>query len=232
MTRLQRIRSLARLHPWFAVVGVTVLAIWLIELVSIVSGAPTHRFLLWNLFLAWIPLPLAAGAYVAQRLGFGLPVLAPLLIGWLLFFPNAPYIVTDLIHFGGLNRGIPAELDLATLVVAASAGLLVGFASLYVVQRVVGRRYGLATSRASVVAVLVLSSFGVYLGRVLRWNSWDAFADPSGILTDVATRLVHPFAFREAWMGIAVFAVLLLVTYAYAVRLAIRPLARADRRSS
>ena len=223
MTRLQRIRSLARLHPWFAVVGVTVLAIWLIELVSIVSGAPTHRFLLWNLFLAWIPL---------QRLGFGLPVLAPLLIGWLLFFPNAPYIVTDLIHFGGLNRGIPAELDLATLVVAASAGLLVGFASLYVVQRVVGRRYGLATSRASVVAVLVLSSFGVYLGRVLRWNSWDAFADPSGILTDVATRLVHPFAFREAWMGIAVFAVLLLVTYAYAVRLAIRPLARADRRSS
>jgi len=231
MNRLQRIRSLTRLHPWLTVVGVTALAVGLIELVSIVSGAPTHDFLLWNLFLAWIPLPLAAGAYAAQRLGFGLPVLVPLLVGWLLFFPNAPYIVTDLIHFGELNRRIPAELDLAILIVAASAGLLVGFASLYVVQRVIGRRYGLAASRASVAAVLLLSSLGVYLGRVLRWNSWDAFTDPTGILADVSTRLAHPFAFREAWLGIAIFAAFLLVTYASTLRLAIRPLSSVRRGS-
>lgn len=231
MVQLRNARDLARSHPWVAVLAATALTVGLVELVSITSGAPSHRFLLWNLFLAWIPLPLAAGAYVAQRLGLGLPALVPLLGAWLLFLPNAPYIVTDLIHFGELNGGIPAELDLATLIAAAAAGLLVGFASLYIAQRVIGRRYGPAASRLTVIAALVLASIGVYLGRVLRWNSWDALAHPEGVVSDVLTRIANPLVFHEAWAGIVVFAVFLLASYAYVVRLAIAPVRPETRRA-
>ena len=166
--------------------------------------------------------PLAAAAYMAQRLELGLPTIVPLLAGWLLFFPNAPYIVTDLVHFGELGGSIPAELDLATLIAAAIAGLLVGFASLYVVQRVIWHRYGRLAARASVVATLLLASMGVYLGRVLRWNSWDAFANPQSVIADVLTRVANPLAFQQTWAGIGLFAAFLVATYAYALRLARR----------
>jgi uncharacterized membrane protein len=228
MPPIHRSRELARAHPWLAVLGATALAVALVELVGALSGGPVYRFLLWNLFLAWVPLPLAAAAYVAQRRELGLTTIAPLFVGWLLFFPNAPYIVTDLIHFGRLGDRVPAELDLATLVAAAVAGLLVGFASLYVIQRVFWRRYGALAARAVVVGALVLASVGVYLGRVLRWNSWDAIASPKGVLADVLTRIVNPLDFQEAWAGIGLFAVFLVISYASLLRLAGRGLPASD----
>ena len=163
MSQRHHLHALFRAHPWLVVLAATVLAVGLVELVGTLSSSPTHRFLLWNLFLAWVPLPLAAVAYVAHRLGFGLAAIAPFLAGWLLFFPNAPYIVTDLIHFGELNSQIPVELDLATLVAAAVAGMLVGFTSLYVVQRLITDRYGRAAGWILVLVALVLASVGVYI---------------------------------------------------------------------
>ena len=198
----------------------TALAVGLVELVSTLSSSPTHRFLLWNLFLAWITLPLAAAAYVAHRLGFGLAAIAPFLAGWLLFFPNAPYIVTDLIHFGELNSQIPAELDLATLVAAAVAGMLVGFTSLYVVQRLITDRYGRAAGRIVVLVALVLASVGVYIGRALRWNSWDALGSPENVAADLLTRVANPFVFGQISVGVATFVAFLLVSYGLALRLA------------
>ena len=220
MRRHERLREHARAHPWIAVAAATALTIGLVELVSAVSGTLGYQHLLWNLFLAWVPLPLAGAAYVAHRRGAGLRTIAPLLLGWLLFFPNAPYMVTEIIHFGELRAVIPAGLDLATLVAAAIAGLLVGFASLYVVQRVVGHAYGPPAARAAVLLALVLASVGVYMGRVLRWNSWDAIASPKGILADMFTRLTNPLVFYEAWIAIAMFAAFLTIAYVVVLRLA------------
>ena len=214
------LRERIRARPWLAVGGATALAVGLVEVVSLLSGTLGYQHLLWNLFLAWIPLPIAGAAYVAWRRRAGVPTIAALLLAWLLFFPNAPYLVTELIHFGELGSRVPAELDLATLMTTAIAGLLVGFASLYVVQRVIGHLYGRLASQAVVVLALGLASVGVYIGRVLRWNSWDVVTSPDGIAIDMLTRIANPLTFIEAWVGIAGLATFLLIGYAVSVRLA------------
>lgn len=220
MRLLRNVRERARARPWAAVSAASFITIGLVQLVSIVSGTLDYQHLLWNLFLAWIPLPLAAAAYVAWRRDLGLPLIVSLLGAWLLFFPNAPYLVTELNHFGELGSSVPAELDLATLVMTATAGLAVGFASLYIVQRVVGHLYGLHASRATVVVALVLASVGVYMGRVLRWSSWDALTSPEGVIADLSVRIANPLVFYEAWFGIAAFALFLFVSYRSLLRLA------------
>jgi uncharacterized membrane protein len=99
----------------------------------------------------------------------------------LLFFPNAPYIVTDLKHIG-IGGGIPILYDVLLLSAAAWTGLLLGLTSLFLMHRVARRFLGVVNAWAVVVGVLTLSSFGIYLGRVQRWNSWDVFTQPGALL--------------------------------------------------
>lgn len=209
-------------HPWATLVLAILTAVALVESVSLLTGEATHRFLLWNLFLAWVPLPLALAAYLGHRRGLTVAAISPLLAAWLAFFPNAPYVVTDLIHFGHLNASLPRPLDLAVLVTAAAAGMLVGFASLYLVQRIVAERAGCRWGRAFVAGTLVLSSFGVYVGRVLRWNSWDAVTRPRPLLADIATRVANPLAHPLAWGGTLAFALFLFAAYGTALAAARR----------
>jgi len=141
------------------------------------SGTNDYGFLVWNLFLAWIPFGLALAVYDGHRRGrlrLGLAAL------WLLFFPNAPYIVTDFVHLGNLG-GAPLWYDLILTAAFAWSGLALGFASLLLLQTVVRARFGARRSWEFVGATLALASFGVYLGRFLRLNSWDFFLQP-GVL--------------------------------------------------
>src|SRR5262249_40204331 len=127
------------------------------------------RFLLWNLFLAWIPLLLALALYDLYRRGSRSTLFAPIGALWLLFLPNAPYIVTDFIHLDALRR-TPLWLDGITLSAFAWTGILLGFVSLYLVHAVVRHRFGARVGWEAVLVALALTSAGVYLGRVLRWN--------------------------------------------------------------
>jgi len=137
----------------------------------------TFVFLLWNLFLALIPfgistmLGISAGPLRGRLL---LPVGAV----WLLFFPNAPYILTDLFHLEP-RSGVPYWYDLGLILSCAWNGLMLGYASLLEMQNLVRRRLGAGLGWAFVMVALVLSSFGIYLGRYLRWNSWDVLTNPS-----------------------------------------------------
>jgi uncharacterized membrane protein len=100
---------------------------------------------------------------------------------WLLFFPNAPYIVTDLKNIGVVG-GIPILYDVLLLSAAAWTGLLLGLTSLFLIHTVARRLLGDSNAWALVVGVLAVSSFGIYLGRVQRWNSWDVFVRPGTLL--------------------------------------------------
>lgn len=139
----------------------------------------------WNLLLAWVPFVLALVVYVRSRGGMSRAVLAALGGLWLLFFPNAPYIVTDLKHVGS-GRGIPILYDVLLLSAAAWTGLLLGLTSLFLMHAVARRLLGAVSAWALVVGVLALSSFGIYLGRVQRWNSWDVFVRPEALLGEIA----------------------------------------------
>jgi len=146
-------------------------------------------YLVWNLFLAWIPLGLAVAAHRIHtkvgRSSFKFWILSAL---WLLFLPNAHYIITDLIHLRP-RPAIPIWVDMMLIVSFAWTGLLLGFLSLHLIHQLVTRRRGKFLGWIFVLAVLCLTGTGIYIGRFLRWNSWDVFVNPTGLLTD----LVHAF---------------------------------------
>jgi uncharacterized membrane protein len=165
-----------------------------------------HTSIAWNLVLAWVPFVIALIVYIRAS-STSVPTLAGLSILWLLFFPNAPYIVTDLKYIGP-DAGIPVLYDVLLFSAAAWTGLLLGLTSLYLMHGVARRFLGVVNAWAVVVGVLVLSSFGIYLGRVQRWNSWDVFTRPGALLGDAAQGLhARPLALT------VLFASFLLATY-------------------
>lgn len=157
------------------------------------AGYPYFRFLVWNLFLAWVPLVIAFVLMALDRRSTGRWLLVPVGVLWLLFLPNAPYIFTDLIHLGRLP-GAPLWFDMVLIGTFAATGLVLGWVSLAVVQGIVSRRVGTGAGWLMATGVLVLCTVGVYLGRVHRFNSWDALLDPSSLLEVVGSRLADPWA--------------------------------------
>jgi len=117
------------------------LALYVVRVVY--TGELTHFFLNWNLFLAWIPLLCAVAAYGMQALRSKLRYAAalPCAAVWLLFFPNAPYLLTDLLHLSA-GEGAPAWFDLVMILSFAWTGLLLGFVSLYLMQDLVSQALG------------------------------------------------------------------------------------------
>ena len=145
-------------------------------------------FLVWNLFLAWIPWIVAV--YLTKR---DWPTWVLLAGGalWLLFFPNSPYIITDLFHLRPRN-GIPQWFDLVLIMSFAWTGLLFGLGSLYRIQYHLLDRLGKRWSIAITGVILLLTSYGIYLGRFLRWNSWDLFTRPQELFMDVVDPVLSP----------------------------------------
>jgi uncharacterized membrane protein len=180
--RLATIGSLLALSA-FAVLAVVV-RVWY-------SDSQDGVFLVWNLVLAWIPFALALLVYDGSRHGANPVSLVACSALWLLFFPNAPYLITD---FKWLEHweGAPVWFDVVVLSAFAWTGLALGFASLYLVHAVAARLLGTLTAWVLVPCVLTLASFGIYLGRFERWNSWDVLSDPQRILGQLPEALVAP----------------------------------------
>jgi len=155
-----------------------------------VVGSKGYGFLAWNLFLAWVPMGfvwLAARWRVAH-----VGLFAVALVGWLVFFPNAPYVLTDLMHLR-TTRGAPLWLDVLVVGSAAATGLLLGLVSLARAHDLVAERSGRPRlAWLAVVAVVYLTAVGVYLGRFQRWNTWDLLRKPDEILVDAWTTLTEP----------------------------------------
>jgi len=149
------------------------------------AGAATYTFLIWNLFLAWIPYLAALKVQRMQRTGaHRISVLIGLLV-WLAFLPNAPYIITDFVHFRHLPP-VPLWYDLVLLFAAACTGLLLGLLSIYEVHRVLNNWFSKTFAAFAILAAIGLAGFGVWLGRFQRWNSWDIVTRPDALLRDIA----------------------------------------------
>jgi uncharacterized membrane protein len=170
--------------------------------------ATDFRFLVWNLILAWVPLILALVVYDGYRRSGALLWLTPFLALWLLFLPNAPYIVTDFVHLTPDSRA-PLWFDGVELSAFAWTGMLLGFVSLYLVHAVLRHRFGAPAGWLVVLSVLALASVGVYLGRVKRWNSWELLTQPSAKLAQVHAHLADPASLAQAF-GVTVIVTLLL----------------------
>lgn len=147
-------------------------------------GSHHQMYLVWNLFLAWLPLAFAlAVCWLGER---GRPRRWPFLAaatGWFFFFPNAPYILTDLIHLGSKAQRFYWP-DLVLILLFALTGLSLGFVSLFLMQRIVTHRFGWVGGWLFAASMAALSGFGIYAGRFLRWNSWDVFLSPVTLIDE------------------------------------------------
>ena len=177
------------------------------------TGNIRYAFLAWNLFLAWLPLVfalLACDKYSeGARRNWHFRGLAA---AWLLFFPNAPYIFTDVIH---LTTGYYQHfwVDLMLILLCAVTGLVLGFLSLYLMQSVVMRMVGRLASWGFIAGVAGLSGFGIYLGRFLRFNSWDVLVKPVALYRGIGAWAAQPFAHANAFAFPALFAAFLFTSY-------------------
>jgi uncharacterized membrane protein len=176
------------------------------------ASNPDNLPIAWNLFLAWIPFVLALIVYDRGRPVASLPALGAAAMLWLLFLPNAPYIVTDLKHIDGFGSA-SALYDVVLLASAAWAGLLLGLTSLFLMHAVARRLVGAFNAWGLVVGALALSSFGIYLGRVQRWNSWDVFIRPGSLFGDIAGGLLHPLSHPRPIAVTILFTSFLLASY-------------------
>jgi uncharacterized membrane protein len=129
-----------------------------------------------------------------------------------LFFPNSPYIVSDLIHLGPRN-GVPVWFDTIMIFSFAWNGLILGFLSLWLVQQLMAGWLGCTASWLLVAGTLGATGFGIYLGRFQRWNSWDILVDPIGLLRDVALRVRNPVDYPRTLGVTILFAGFLMVAY-------------------
>jgi len=174
-----------------AVIGsLSVLSLFVLAMLSfrvVYTRSGEHAGIAWNLVLAWVPFVLALVIY-ERAPSASRRQLAALGALWLLFLPNAPYIVTDLKHVGG-GSNVPILYDVLFLTASAWTGLLLGLTSLYLMHAVARRLLGVVSAWVLVVGVLALSSFGIYLGRVQRWNSWDVFVRPGALLGQIGDGL-------------------------------------------
>lgn len=172
------------------------------------TGSKMFLFLNWNLFLAFVPwcCGLALQLKPEWRHRRGIAVIFGLV--WLAFFPNAPYILTDLFHLRR-QSAVPVWFDLVLILSYAWTGLLYGFLSLQELREVM--KDFLRKSRIAPVTVclLFLSAFGIYLGRYLRWNSWDILQRPLALLSDIGDRFLDPLHHPRTW-GLTFFLGILL----------------------
>jgi uncharacterized membrane protein len=162
------------------------------------AGAFSNRslqfdYLLWNLFLAWLPLVLAVLLLRALKTHVWSSWTAlALTFLWVLLLPNSFYMISDYIHIQDVVRN-NVLYDAVMFTSFIFTGVLLGFSSLSMVHVELRRRLGPRATSVIIAVTLFLCSYAIYLGRDLRWNSWDIFTNPAGILFDVSDHLLHPF---------------------------------------
>ncbi len=177
------------------------------------SGTRNYSNLMWNLFLAWLPylLSVAAASFYQQKpKKWGLIFLAGML--WLVFFPNAPYMVTDFYHLDP-RPPVPLWFDISLIAIFAFTGCFLAIASLRSIHFIVERSLGKIIGWIFAFFSLGLGSLGVYLGRFGRFNSWDILLDPKSVVKEIATNLLNPLD-NLGFLGFTImFTSILLVIY-------------------
>jgi len=167
-------------------------------------------FLIWNVFLAIIPY--AITIYLNTTPNLSKLKLIFWSIIWLAFLPNAPYIVTDLIHIRIGNDAL-LWLDILVVLSFALSGLLVFFMSIIDMQRLVKCKFKKTPIATLTIIILFLCGFGVYLGRFLRYNSWEIISQPQILFLDVLNIIIAPFQNFDAWLFTLGFGMFLVVGF-------------------
>ena len=209
-----------RLTIFGLLAGASVFCVALLRLRASLTGSTHYTFLIWNLFLAWIPFVIAYSIYITsigRRWLYAIIPLSALL--WLIFFPNAPYMLTDFQHLSNTSADIPVWYDVILLIWFAFTGLFLGMVSLFLMQEIVRREFGHWFGWCFVLIVAGLTSIGVYMGRFLRWNSWDVLGNFNGMAQFTLYYILHPttrsLIFASLFTSFFLFVYLILYAFGH-----------------
>ncbi len=182
---------------------------------TLYTGHLTFIFLIWNLFLAWVPYFISHRLYYYQGEIKSKFIVAFVLLAWLAFVPNTFYIITDLYHVGDEYNdfAMPQWFDLIMILSFAWNGLLLGILSVRHIEKIVQKNFSIKYELLFLYPVMWLNALGVYIGRYLRFNSWDVISNPFHLIRDIADILFHPFAEKYATGMIFCFSVLMTLIY-------------------
>jgi uncharacterized membrane protein len=170
----------------------------------------TYGFYYWNLFLALVPLVASASLDTEASLySFRNGVC---LGAWFFFLPNAPYLITDMIHFQP-RPPVPVYLDEVIVYAAAWNGVLMAYTSVMRVERWLLTRYAARPVSIALIVVFLLCGFGMYLGRYQRWNSWNIITHPYALGKDIGIRMLFPLEYKQTWAVSLLFGGVLMVGY-------------------
>lgn len=169
----------------------------------------TYGFYVWNTFLAVLPVLFSRSLVHVKKFNVAAVIL---LVFWLTFFPNAPYLITDMFHFCE-NPAMPFWYDLIIAFSAAWNGLLLGILSLMQVERFLTRQMPLKWVKLTVAVCFFLCSYGIYLGRYLRFNTWDIIVSPGKIIAACSSHVFHPHTNIMVWAFTILFGIMFGITY-------------------
>ena len=174
------------------------------------TGRLTFAFLVWNLFLATVPYFISS--QLAKKPALPWWKFMPAAIAWLLFVPNSFYMLTDLFHLHDSNAA-PLWYDLLLIVSFAWNALVMGILSVRHMEKMMAVRVPRMPGWMFLYLVMGLNALGVYIGRYLRFNSWDVVSDPFVLIVDTVHILLHPVQYKQAWGMIVCFSFFLTILY-------------------
>ncbi len=209
-----------RLTIFGLLAGASIVCTALVRFRISATGSIQYAFLVWNLFLAWIPFGIAYFTYITSIRRHWLYVIVPVsALLWLIFFPNAPYILTDLQHLSYGSGDVPVWYDVILLIWFSFTGLFLGMVSLFLMQEIVRREFGRWFGWGFVLIVAGLTSIGVYMGRFLRWNSWDVLGNFGGMAQFTLHYILHPttrsLIFASLFSSFFLFVYLILYAFGH-----------------
>jgi len=220
MQLIQQLRKYRRLEFTLLLMASCFLSFGLIVLRVMATGKLQFIFLIWNLFLAFIPFFIAYWLYLFRD-RFNKITVILMVAMWLLFFPNAPYIITDIIHLHP-SKDFGYWYNLLIVISCVWNALVMGLLSLNDIQNVLTEKFGKLTAWIVSISSVFLGAFGIYLGRILRWNSWDLFFDTKCLVYDITDRIINPMSHGRT-LGVTLFyGMFLLIVYLFFRQLMVR----------
>jgi uncharacterized membrane protein len=206
----KKIPAVLTIGHWLLISSAFSLLLLAIRVVT--SGRASYIFLAWNLFLACIPFLLSGWLCRHQEIIKNKVKLILLVSVWLLFMPNSFYILTDLFHLQNIGNGHP-WFDLTLILSFAWNGILFGILSIRKMEMLLKASQGKFISGFVICMVMWLNAFGIYIGRFLRFNSWDVILNPFSLFGEIAGMFLNPYDYRYVWAMSFCFAFFMVIIY-------------------
>ena len=198
------------IHEWLLASSCFSFVLLLVRI--IVTDSLAYLFLPWNLFLAFVPYWITWWMIRNVSVIENKIKLVVALAAWLLFIPNSFYIITDLFHLTRIESA-PQWFDLLLIFSFAWNGILCGIISLRRVEIIIMLLRGKGFSVLFIFGVMWLNAFGIYIGRFLRYNSWDVISDPFSLTGEILNMVIHPLENGYAWGMTLCYAVFITFLY-------------------